>query len=159
MSKQGIAKGETTASSFHVFVLWRKARPFRERILADLALEFTVLERVDVRWPWWRTPMLLRSFYLDRRWIRWIRKAVTCGAWSFEAVLVRDDHPDIALQREEECCAGENRRIRTVKKKYRQWTGGRWRVHASATPEETRYQYRFLTGRELGADKLESCRR
>ena len=148
-SSGGAEASEAGASSLHVFVLWRKARPFRERILADLAREFTVLERVDVRWPWWRTPMLLRGLYLDRRWIRWIRKAVTCGAWSFEAVLVRDDHPDIALRRDEECCDGENRRIRAVKKKYRQWTGGRWRVHASATPEETRYQYRFLTGREL----------
>ena len=125
------------AGSFHVFVLWRKARPFRDRILEDLAREFTVLERVDVRWPWWRTPALLRAFYLDRRWIRWIKKAITCGAWSFEAVLVRDEHPDIAERRELDYFAGENKRVRDVKKKYRQWTGGRWRVHASATPEET----------------------
>ena len=72
---------------------------------------------------------------------------------------MRDDHPDIALQRKEECCAGENRRIRAEKKKFRQWTGGRWRVHASTTPEETRYQYRFLTGRDLGVGKMTEGRR
>lgn len=136
-------------SSFHIFVLWRKARPVRERILADLAREFVVLERIPVRWPWWRTPALLRAFYSDRRWVRWIRKSLTCGAWSFEAVLVRDDHPDIAVRREGEYCAGENKRMRDVKNRYREWSGGRWRVHASATPEETAYQYRFLTGRDL----------
>ena len=136
-------------SSYHVFVIWRKARPFSDRIRSDLAREFAVVERLDVRWPWWRTPALLRAFYGDRRWIRWIRKALTCGAWSFEAILVRDDRPDISPCAEGECLAGENRRIRVVKKKYREWTGGRWRVHASATPEETVYQYRFLSGREL----------
>ena len=140
--------------SYHVFVLWRKARPARERIFADLAREFTVLEHIDVRWPWWRTPALLRAFYADRRWIRWFQKALTCGAWSFEAVLVRDDHPDIALRHEADYCTGENKRVRDVKKKYRAWTGGRWRVHGSTTPEETRYQYRFLTGRDLDADKM-----
>ena len=86
----------------------------------------------------------MRAFYSDSRWIRWIKKAITCGAWSFEAVLVRDEHPDIAVRREQDYFAGENKRVRDVKKKYRQWTGGRWRVHASATPEETLYQYRFL---------------
>ena len=136
-------------STCHVFVLWRKAHPVRERILADLESEFVVLERIRVRWPWWRTPALLRAFYSDRRWIRWIRKALTCGAWSFEAVLVRDDRPDIAVRREGECRAGENKRMREAKKRYREWSGGRWRVHASATPEETAYQYRFLTGRDL----------
>lgn len=136
-------------STYHVFVLWRKARICRDRILADLAREFTIVERINVRWPWWRTPALLRAFYSDRRWIRWIRKAVTCGAWSFEAVLLRDDSPDIVACREGEYIAGENRKIRDVKNKYRKWTGGRWRVHASATPEETAYQYRFLTGRDL----------
>ena len=140
--------------SLHVFVLWRKARPQRTRILDDLSREFTVLERFDVHWPWWRTPALLRAFYMDRRWMRWLRKALTCGAWSFEAVLVRDDHPDIAERREADYGPGENKRIRDVKKRYRQWTGGRWRVHASATPAETAYQYFFLTGRELDADKM-----
>ena len=140
--------------SLHVFVLWRKARPQRMQILDDLSREFTVLEHVDVHWPWWRTPALLRAFYKDRRWGRWLRKALTCGAWSFEAVLVRDDHPDIALRHEADYCPGENKRIRDVKKKYRQWAGGRWRVHASATPAEAAYQYRFLTGCELEANKM-----
>ena len=135
--------------SFHVFVLWRKARPFRDRIVADLAREFTVLERINVRWPWWKTPALLREFYKDRRWIRWIKKAMTCGAWSFAAFLGSDERPDIALRREADYSPGENKRVRDVKKKYREWTGGRWRVHASATPEEAIHQYRFLTGREL----------
>ena len=126
----------------------------RDQILSDLVREFALVERFDVCWPWWRTPALLRAFYSDHRWIRWIRKAITCGAWSFEAVLVRDDRPDIALRREGECVAGENRRIRDVKKRYREWAGGRWRVHASATPEEAAYQYRFLTGRDLDALKM-----
>ena len=139
-------------STYHVFVLWRKARFARERILADLAKEFVVVERFDVRWPWWKTPALLRAFYSDRRWIRWIRKALTCGAWAFEAVLVRDDRPDVATRREGEYCAGENKRMRDVKKRYREWTGGRWRVHASASARETAYQYEFLTGRPLPAD-------
>lgn len=136
------------SSSFHVVVLWRRARPFRDRILADLEREFTVVERLNIHWSCWRTPALLRAFYCDRRWIRWIRKAITCGAWSFEALVVRDDQSDVAPRREGEYVEGENRRIRDIKKKYREWTGGRWRVHASATPEETAYQYRFLTGRE-----------
>lgn len=136
-------------SSYHLFVLWRKARSSRERIMADLAREFTVVERFDVHWSWWKTPALLRAFYSDRRWFRWIRKALTCGAWSFEAALVRDDRPDVAAKREGEYCAGENKRIRDVKKRYREWTGGRWRVHASATAAETACQYLFLTGRQL----------
>lgn len=136
-------------STYHVFVIWRKARPFRDRILADLAREFEVLERCDAHWTWWRTPVLLRAFYADHRWIRWFRKALTCGAWSFEWLLVRDDRPDIVTRSEGECVQGENRHIREVKKKYRAWTGGRWRVHASATPDEAVYQYRFLAGRDL----------
>lgn len=141
-------------SSYHVFVLWRKARSSSDRIVEDLSREFEIVERIHVRWPWWRTPALLREFYSDWRWIRWIRKALTCGAWSFEALLLRDDRPDIALRREGEYCAGENKRIRDVKNKYRGWTGGRWRVHASATPEETAYQYKFLTGRDLPPLKM-----
>ena len=136
-------------SSYHVFVLWRKARPSRDRIFEDLAREFSVVERFRVRWPWWKTPALLREFYSDRRWIRWIRKALTCGAWSFEAVLVRDDRPDISACRDGEYIAGENKRIRDIKKKYREWTGGRWRIHASATADETVYQYEFLSGRSF----------
>lgn len=141
-------------STYHVFVLWRKARVCRDRILADLSKEFTIVEHITVHWPWWRTPARLRAFYADRRWIRWVRKAITCGAWSFEAVLVRDDHPDIATRREGDYCIGENKRMRDMKKRYREWTGGRWRVHASATLQETAYQYRFLTGRDFGALKM-----
>ena len=135
--------------NLYLFVLWRKARPQRERILADLAREFTVLERFDVKWPWWRTPALLRAFYSDRRWIRWIRKAMTCGAWSFEAVLVRDGHPDFAGTGEAGYFPGENKHVHDIKQRYRRWTGGRWRVHSSATPGETAYQYKFLAGRPL----------
>ena len=126
----------------HLFVLWRKARLHRERILADIAREFTVLERFDVRWPLFKTPARLRAFYSDRRWVRWLRKAVTCGAWSFEAVLVRDDRPVYGDD-------GENLHAHEVKMRYRGWTGGRWRVHSSSGEGEARYQYKFLTGRSL----------
>lgn len=139
-------------STYHVFVLWRKARFARERILADLAKEFVVVERFDVHWPWWKTPALLRAFYADRRWIRWIRKALTCGAWSFEAVLVRDDSPDVAERCEGEYSAGENRRIRDAKKRYRDWAEVRWCVHASTSKPETQHQYAFLTGRPLPSE-------
>ena len=138
----------------YLFVLWRKARPCRDRILEDLAREFTVLEHIPVRWPWWRTPALLRAFYSDRRWIRWIRKALTCGAWSFEAVLVRDERPDFAHGGGGGYFSGENRHVHDVKQRYRRWAGGRWRVHSSATQKETRFQYRFLTGRDLPEVKM-----
>lgn len=143
-----------STNSLYLFVLWRKARSQRGRILADLAREFTVIERFDIRWPWWRTPALLRAFYLDRRWIRWVRKALTCGAWSFEAVLVRDEHPRFALAGEPGYFKGENMHVHDVKQRYRKWTGGRWRVHSSATPKETRHQFRFLTGRDLDEVKM-----
>ena len=128
----------------YLFVLWRKARPARERILADLAREFKVLERFEVSWPWWKTPALLRTFYSDRRWVRWLRKAITCGAWRFEAILVEDERPEFATADDEGYFPGENRHVHDVKQRYRKWTGGRWRVYSSATQAETRYQYGFL---------------
>ena len=138
------------ANGLYLFVLWRKARPHRERILADLERRFTVLERFDIRWPWWRTPFLLRAFYSDRRLVRWFRKAVTCGAWSFEAVLVRDERPEYAVAaRDAGYCDGENMHVHDVKHRYREWTGGRWRVHSSFSPRETARQYQFLTGHGL----------
>lgn len=136
-----------TQPPIYLFVLWRKAQPHRERIIGDLSREFTVLERIDIHWPWWRTPALLRAFYSDHRWIRWIRKALTCGAWSFEAVLVHDAHPDFARAGDAGYFPGENRHVHDVKQRYRHWTGGRWRVHSSATWQETQVQYAFLCGR------------
>lgn len=134
--------------AFHLIVLWKRARKHKEQILMDLAQRFVIVDEIDIRWPWWRVPLLLRGFYSDRRWVRWFRKGLTCGANAFSVVLVKDEAPEIAEENELGYCVGENKKMRFAKQRYRSWCG-RWSVHASATQEEAVYQFRFLTGSDL----------
>lgn len=134
--------------SLHLVVLWKRSRKHKERILMDLSQRFVIVEEINIQWPWWKVPFLLRGFYSDHCWVRWFRKGLTCGAHAFSVVLIKDETPEIAGENEVGYCVGENKNMRVAKQRYRSWCG-RWSVHASATQEEAVYQFRFLTGCDL----------
>lgn len=135
-------------AAYHVFVLWPKAMPWRERILADISSKVEIICTKELSWP---CPALegYGKFYgsvlVDAK-----RKARRCGSGPFLVVVVRDSEPDM----DDNPLLG-NRKVNDMKEMYRNWTGKhKFRVHASRTRDEFDANMLVLSGK--GADWWES---
>jgi hypothetical protein len=121
----------------YVFVLWSAARAEEERILADLAERFEVLDVVEVTWsPDERFSRSLTRMYGDAL-PPGSDKEVHCGTGPFLAVVVRDSGPRFRPRHAGGKRKLVNSRVYDARLRYREWTGGGYRVHASDSVLET----------------------
>ncbi|MGY1735363.1 hypothetical protein [Geodermatophilus sp. SYSU D00684] len=133
----------------HVFAIWSEARVLEERILEDLAGTFTVLEVVEVSW----TPGETFARNLTRMYGDALPpgsdKEVHCGSGPFLLVVVRDDRPRHRLRRTTRGPALLNSTVFDARARYREWTGGGYRVHASDSAAEAARNLALLLGRRV----------
>jgi hypothetical protein len=129
------------ASELHLFVLWDKSRFAEKRILEDLRRETEIVATAELAWE---EPALdaYRKFYgaalPDAK-----RKFRRCGAGPFLLVVVRDlvqdgqggDDPNKI-----------NEHVLGLKKRYRAWAGGYYRVHSTTSAREFARDIFLLTG-------------
>jgi hypothetical protein len=131
----------------HLFVLWSASRSEEQRILDDLATHFTVLDIVEVTW----TPGEVFARNLSRMYGDALPpgsdKEVHCGSGPFLAVVVRDDRPRYRLRRTNLGLELLDSTVFDARARYREWTGGGYRIHASDSPGEAGRNLALLLGR------------
>jgi hypothetical protein len=133
----------------HVFILWSAAAPQADRIVADLRRKFELLDAYRITWAPDRFAENVRRFYgadLPER----LDKAAGSGAGPFVVYVVRDPEPVYAPRlRSSGDSPPANAKAYDSKQRYREWTGGGFRVHATNTPDEAARDVFLLLGRTL----------
>ena len=137
------------SAPLYLFLLWSHARPEEDRILRDIAAHFTIVDLVEVVWS--RDETFAHS--LSRMYGDDLppnsAKEVHCGTGPFLVVLVEDPHPRFRLRRTNRGVRLLNSAVFDARLRYREWTGGGHRVHASVSVAETRRNLALIFGRRF----------
>lgn len=125
----------------HLFVIWSKGRFAQDRILADIRSRFEVVHVCEIAFPGKAAECYCR-FYNTRRFN--VRKKVSrCGKGPFLVVIVRvGDSRTVTDQYGKTV----NAAMYGCKDIYRQWCGGKFRVHGTLQSSEFERDVRLLTG-------------
>lgn len=141
----------------HIFIIWEKARVVQDRILDDIALHFSILKTYEITW----TPSLVASnftrFCGTRLGNNLQYKIDDCGIGEFLVVIVRDNDPIYENKRTFHGPADVNIKMFEAKQRYREWTGGGIRVHATDNTIETNHDLTLLIGKNAD-DFVATCK-
>lgn len=130
----------------HLFVLWSEARRQEDRILADLTARFVFLDVIEVTWTADATfARNLTRMYGDAL-PPGSDKELHCGTGPFLAVVVEDQCPRYRVRRTGRGRKLLNSAVFDARYRYRTWTGGGYRVHATDSVAETRRNLALLFG-------------
>jgi hypothetical protein len=134
----------------HVFLLWANALHRADDILADIRSSFRLLDVFSVAWSREHFASNLTRFY-GQTLPSGSEKEVHCGVGPFLVVVVEDGRPAYALRRTTRGRVRLNVRMFAAKKRYRRWTGGGHRVHATVNPREADKDLFLLLGRRTAS--------
>ena len=132
-------------SELHLFILWPHARPLEDRILKDILDRFEVVHHCEIRWSSRNFSKNLTRFYGEKL-PDGSHKERHCGRGPFSLVVVRDHNPVYENRETSKGSKKVNVNLFDAKDRYREWTGGGHRVHATNTPGETRHDLSLLFG-------------
>lgn len=133
-------------AEYHLFLLWSAARQEERRILADIADNFEIVRTVEIRWSKKAFADNLTRFYgllLPPDSF----KEAHVGTGPLLAVIVRDHNPSYSMEETSHGPEEVNTAVFSAKARYREWTGGGHKVHATNTPEEFDHDLVLLLGR------------
>jgi hypothetical protein len=137
------------SSELGLFVLWSSSRFAQSRILDDIQENFRIRRAYEVEWKPEHVTANFARFYRGRAQPPY-RAAFEeqKGRGSFLLVTVVDDAP----RYEERCTLKGPRSVNAnffdAKMRYREWVGGKMRVHATDDAAEARRDLTLLLGRD-----------
>lgn len=127
-------------------VLWEKSRDKEKEILADLQNSLEILETYDVAWTPDRVAENFSRFYGVKLGSR-SAKERECGRGRFLLIILWDPEPSYVFTLTSRGHEIVNKKLFGLKDKYRSWTGGGSKVHATNSPEETNHDITLLLGK------------
>ncbi len=131
-------------SEIHVFVVWSNAVDEAPRILADVERRFSIRDVLRIHW---RKPLF--SWNLTRFYGGLLppnaEKETHCGSDPFLVVVVEDRQPVYAPRRTPKGIV--NASMFDAKQRYRAWTGGGHRIHATLDRDEAEHDLYLLLKR------------
>lgn len=134
-------------TDLHLFIIWSRGREKETEILEDLEREFEVVDVVEVTWTTADFSRNLTRFYGEAL-PSGSEKERHCGNGPFLVIVVRDPRPEYRLR---SLKPGKTQvvdlRTFDAKERYRGWTGGGHRVHATLEPREFAHDLFLLFGR------------
>jgi hypothetical protein len=129
-----------------LFLLWSAARSEEGRILSDIASHFRVLDLIEVTWT--RGDTFARN--LSRMYGDDLPphsdKELHCGSGPFLVAVVEDVQPRYRLRRTNRGLRILNSSVFDARRRYRTWTDGGHKVHASDSLAETERNLALLLG-------------
>lgn len=134
----------------HTFVIWSRARPKAQRILEDIARRFTIQDVSELSWSEARFADNLTRFYLQQL-PPGSNKEKHCGTGPFLVVVVEDPRPVHEPRATARGMVAVNAGMYDAKARYRSWTGGGHRVHASVSAKEADHDLLLLLGERAEA--------
>jgi hypothetical protein len=141
-----ISTAPQTAPEIHAFLLWSNALPKAPKILADLRSRFTIVAVFEIEWSRGFFAGNLTRFY-GQTMEPGSPKELHCGGDPFLLVVVHDLSPTYAVRRTTRGEATLNVRTFDAKRRYRRWTGGGHRIHATVSRREADKDLFLLLGR------------
>jgi hypothetical protein len=147
----GVSAGTAGPAEVHLFALWSHARTVEKRILSDIAEHFRVLDVVEVTWASGDSFSQGLSRMYGTALPPGSHKEVHCGAGPFLVVVVEVDRPRYRPRRVGKRLKYVNAPVFDARRRYRQWTGGGHRVHASDSMVEADRNLALLFGRTTAA--------
>ena len=130
----------------HLIVLWANARHKEKQIVADLKENVQILEAYEITWNRKNIARNFSRFYgvkLDNN----SGKQKECGKGSFLLFMVWDKAPVYEFVETSRGHEMVNTRLFNLKEKYRQWTKGGSKIHATNSPKETNHDITLLLGK------------
>jgi hypothetical protein len=133
-------------SELHLFIIWENARGFQDRILEDISDNVQIIEVIEMVWSDKNYSSNLTRFYGQKLPDKSFKEK-HCGKGPFLLVLCRDEVP---RYEERDTVSRNIERVNTkmfdLKQRYRGWTGGGHKVHATNSPKETEHDLALLLG-------------
>jgi hypothetical protein len=130
----------------HAFLLWSNALAKAPKILADIHSRFAIVAVVEIEWSRRYFAGNLTRFY-GQTMEPGSPKELHCGADPFLLVVVHDRRPTYAVRRTSRGKTTLNVRTFDAKRRYRRWTGGGHRIHATVSRREADKDLFLLLGR------------
>ena len=129
----------------HLVLVWARARPVLDRILADAGRRFLVRDVIEVTWrPGTFHRSLTRLYGTDLP--AGSDKERECGTGPFVVIAIDDERPRTVARRTQQGWTAANARLLAAKRRYRHWAGGSYRVHTTLSPAETARDTMLLLG-------------
>lgn len=140
---------ENMMPEIHLFILWEKARVAQEKILSDIAMHFTIVKQYEITWTRSLVASNFTRFCGTRLGDNLEYKIANCGKGEFLVVIVRDEDPVYQTKDTFHGAANVNIKMFEAKQRYREWTGGGVRVHATDNTIETNHDLVLLIGKNV----------
>ncbi|MCB1758891.1 MAG: hypothetical protein KDI68_03805 [Gammaproteobacteria bacterium] len=129
----------------HLFIIWANARFQRAKIIDDIDSHFSIVEVTDLKWDADNFSNNLTRFYGESL-PDGSFKEIECGTDRFTLVIVLDNNPLYEKRKTTKGFSIVNTRVFDAKERYRQWTGGGHKIHATNNINETRHDLMLLSG-------------
>ena len=129
----------------HLIVLWEHARYQQEKIAADIQQQFVVVDCYEVEWTKSLVAANFSRFYgvnLPKNSF----KEKECGNGRFLLYVVFDEAPVYEERVTSRGPEQVNTRLFDAKTRYRDWTRGGHKIHATNTVQETNHDLTLLLG-------------
>lgn len=136
----------TKAPELHLLVLWEKARAQQQRILEDLRQNLTILQAYEIHWTPERVASNFSRFYGVKLGSHSFKEK-ECGGGPFLLLVVRDEKPQYTCVETSRGHETVNITLFDLKTKYRAWTQGNSKIHATNSPEETNHDAALMLGK------------
>lgn len=136
----------SAVSEHHLFIIWAHARNVEDRILADLEKRFRIIQTTEIEWSAALFAENMTRFY-GQSLPPDSFKEVHVGTGPFLLVIVEDESPIHELVETPVGWITANREIFEAKQRYRTWSGGGHRIHATNDPAEFEHDLTLLLGR------------
>ncbi|AIC96096.1 hypothetical protein [Shouchella lehensis] len=136
------------SKEIHLFIIWEKARYKENEILLDLKHndKITVLKTYEIKWNPSNFSKNLSRFYGQKLPIG-SHKEKHCGKGEFLLIVVEVNDNIYEVRNTSKGALTVNRIMFDLKTKYRDWTGGGHKIHATNDPVETNHDITLLLGK------------
>lgn len=129
----------------HLFIIWERGRYKEFDILSDIKSHFQIVKCYDILWSDECVSDNFTRFY-GTNLPKGSDKEKECGTGRFLLVIVYDENPQYAIRHTSKGDVVVNVNMFDSKSKYRNWTGGGHKIHATNSPKETNHDLTLLLG-------------
>ena len=133
------------SSEYHLFILWEKGRGAQNKILSDLRENFLVRNLIEITWSSKNCSRNFSRFYGEHLPSN-SEKEVECGKGPFLLVVVEDKAPKYEERDTNRGREVVNINMFDAKMRYRTWTGGGHKIHATNSETESNHDITMLFG-------------
>lgn len=136
---------KTTQSEIHVFIIWSKGLTAKDDILKDITSNFEIIKATDITWSSLRFSENLSRFYGENL-PKNSSKEKHCGTGTFLCIVVKDNNVVYNLRPTSKGLKAVNSNMFDAKQRFRKWTGGGHKIHATDNTTESAHNLFLLYG-------------